>query len=84
MPLLLMAPINRGNTRRTRSIAFLVLVMVFACTLSSCHARGGEPYCIGPILACSEPSCMEECNLIDKGLHSFYCNHLGQCCCWPL
>ncbi|KAI4983431.1 hypothetical protein ZWY2020_023923 [Hordeum vulgare] len=79
-----MAPVNRGNTRRSRSIVFLVLVMVFACTMSSFHARGGEPYCINSPLGCSEPSCMEECNLIDKGLHSFYCNHIGQCCCWPL
>uniref|UniRef100_M8BB26 Uncharacterized protein n=1 Tax=Aegilops tauschii TaxID=37682 RepID=M8BB26_AEGTA len=70
-----MALVNRNNKRRTMAIAFLVLVMMSACTLPSCHAKRGDAYCVdipqGHV--CTEPDCMDMCSRIERRQHS---------CCW--
>ncbi|KAM3223235.1 hypothetical protein ACQJBY_056905 [Aegilops geniculata] len=76
-----MAPVNGRNTRRSMAISFLVLIMISASTLPSCHARVSEATCEDLQQGCSVPDCMDLCNKKHLGSHFSYCNNIGQCCC---
>ncbi|KAF7092360.1 hypothetical protein CFC21_094851 [Triticum aestivum] len=90
-----MALVNPNNKMRTTAIAVLVLVMVSACTLPSCHAAhkynlaasppGGTRYCSFLIggQACSYSACNDMCSRMARGQQHFtFCTRPGQCCCW--
>nr|BAK06431.1 predicted protein [Hordeum vulgare subsp. vulgare] len=90
-----MALVNpNNNTWRSMAIAFLVLVMVSACTLPSCHAArkyvpaasgGDDRYCayLQPGQACNEFNCNDMCSRLSRGRqHFMYCTRQRQCCCW--
>uniref|UniRef100_M8D847 Knottin scorpion toxin-like domain-containing protein n=1 Tax=Aegilops tauschii TaxID=37682 RepID=M8D847_AEGTA len=66
------------------ALAFLVLIMLSGCTLPSCHAVVYHPYCVEMPRGCSIPYCMDECNRIERRPHSWFCNNIGQCCCYTL
>nr|BAK03952.1 predicted protein [Hordeum vulgare subsp. vulgare] len=81
-----MALVNpNNNTWRSMAIAFLVLVMVSACTLPSCHAAPGDRYCtfLPPDLPCDDLYCIELCSRRERGsVHYTFCTHPWQCCCF--